>query len=238
MRVELADVSLNVYVDPAAKKQAKAMLAAYVGQRTKQLSEAREAELAALSTPDAWRGYQEGIRRRLSEYLGDFGPKCPLAAKIVDKIDRPKYVIEKLIFQSQPNYYCTANFYVPKGREFPRPGVLLSCGHLPTGKTFVEHHEACLGLVLKGYVVLALDPMGQGERSEYFDPASGEALVGLTVPQHHYLGRPSWLIGRTLVGYRVWDANRAVELLGVAARSRCRKARRDRQLGGRVLWPC
>jgi cephalosporin-C deacetylase-like acetyl esterase len=204
---------LCVYQDPAQKQQARAMLGAYVHKALDRLAKARERELAALATPEAWRQRQQAVRRRLGEFLGDFGPKCPLCARTVGKLDRPDYVIEKVIFQSQPRYYCTANFYVPKRAAFPRPGILLTSGHYPLGKGDPDNHEACLGLVLQGYVALALDPTGQGERSEYFDPKSGEPLVPLTVPQHHYLSRPSWLVGRTLVGYRVWDAMRAVDYL-------------------------
>ncbi len=129
------------------------------------------------------------------------------------KLDRPDYVIEKLIFESQPGYHCTANFYVPKRREFPRPGVLVTSGHSGPAKAYVLYHSVALGLVLKGYVVLALDPTGQGERSEYFDPETGKHLVPLCVSQHHYLARPSWLVGRSLAGYRTWDCIRAVDYL-------------------------
>ncbi len=105
------------------------------------------------------------------------------------------------------------NVYVPKNRPLPQPGVLFTCGHAADGKAAVLYHEACLGLVLKGYVVLALDPTGQGERSEYFEPETGKPLVPLCVSQHHYLARPSWLVGRSLAGYRTWDATRAVDYL-------------------------
>jgi dienelactone hydrolase len=204
---------LCVYQEAAQRQQARAMLGAYVTKALEPVAEARQRALAALTTPDAWRRRQQDVRQRLHEFLGDFGPRFSLDARTVSKLDRPDYVIEKVIFQSQPGYFCTANLYLPKRREFPRPGVLLTCGHAAEGKAYQLYHEACLGLVLKGYVVLALDPTGQGERSEYFDPTSGKPLVPLTVSQHHYLARPSWLVGRTLAGYRTWDAIRAVDYL-------------------------
>jgi cephalosporin-C deacetylase-like acetyl esterase len=211
--LQWAPAPLCVYQDSAERRQARAMLGAYVGKALDRLVKARRQELAALATPEAWRQRQHAVRRRLTEFLGDFGPKCPLCARTVGKLDRPDYVIEKVIFESQPGYFCTTNLYVPKRRQFPRPGVLLTCGHAAEGKAYRLYHEACLGLVLKGYVVLALDPTGQGERSEYFDPTNGKPTVPLTVSQHHYLARPSWLVGRTLVGYRTWDAIRAVDYL-------------------------
>ena len=205
--------TLRLYQTRDDRAQARSLLGQYIGAREAVLWEKRNQELQDLKSPDAWRRRQEQTRARLPQILGDFGPKCPLNAKIVGTLDRPDYTIEKLIFESQPKYYCTANVYVPKRRTLPQPGILFTCGHAADGKAAVLYHEACLGMVLKGYVVLALDPMGQGERSEYFDPQTGQPLVPLTVSQHHYLLRPSWLVGRSLAGYRVWDCGRAVDYL-------------------------
>lgn len=166
---------LRVYQTPDDRQQARSMLAQYLDEKTQILWQKRDRELGGLGSPDAWRARQEQVRSRLPEILGDFGEKCPLDARIVGRLDRPDYLIEKLVFQSQPKYYCTANVYVPKHRPFPQPGVLFTCGHAAEGKAAPLYHEACLGLVLKGYVVLALDPMGQGERSEYFERNRGTA---------------------------------------------------------------
>ena len=202
---------LRLYKTPDQQSAAQAMLETFISERLAQVADARDRELAALKTPEQWRERQAMSRARLKESFGRFGPKQPLHARIVGALDRTDYVIEKLVFESHPGYHCTANVYLPKGRDFPLPGVLFTCGHSAEGKAAPLYHECCLGLVLKGYVVLALDPTGQGERSEYFDPGTGEHLVPLTVSQHHYLSRPSFLVGRTLAGYRTWDGVRAVD---------------------------
>ncbi len=208
-----AKPTLAVYRTPDECKQARSMLARHVNEKAAALWAERDRELEALKSPEAWRARQEQTRARLREMLGDFTPKCPLNARITGKLAGRDYTIEKLVFESQPEYYCTANVYVPKRRSPARPGVLFTCGHAADGKAYHLYHEACLGLVLKGYVVLGLDPMGQGERSEYFDPKDGRPLVPLCVSQHHYLARPSWLVGRSLAGYRTWDCIRAVDYL-------------------------
>lgn len=210
---DVTGIPLRVFDEPSERAQAQGMLGAFVAKSMQPIIARRDQELADLASPEQWRQRQDRVREHLKEFLGDFGPKCPLDPRTVGKLDRPDYVIEKVIFQSQPGYFCTTNLYLPKRRPLPRPGVLLTCGHSAEGKAYHLYHETCLGLVLKGYVVLALDPTGQGERSEYFDPASGKPLVPLCVSQHHYLGRPSWLVGRTLAGYRTWDAIRAIDYL-------------------------
>jgi hypothetical protein len=110
---------LCVYQDAAQRQQARAMLGAYVTKALEPVAAARQRALAALATPDAWRRRQEDVRQRLNESLGDFGPKCPLDARTVGKLDRPDYVIEKVIFQSQPGYFCTTNLYLPKRTASP-----------------------------------------------------------------------------------------------------------------------
>lgn len=199
--------------DPIERTRLQRALRIRVEEGRQRLATDREDELTRAVTPEQWRAYQQRVRARLPEFFGDYGPKCPLNPQVTGRIERPGYVIEKLVFESQPRYFCTANVYVPRGRPFPAPGVLFTCGHASDGKAYHLYHECCLGLVLKGYVVLALDPMGQGERSEYVDPDSGNDRVPRCVPQHHYLGRPSWLVGRCLSGYRTWDCIRAVDYL-------------------------
>ena len=41
----------------------------------------------------------------------------------------------------------------------------------------------------------------------------GVAGLAMLLVQHHMLGRPSFLVGRTLAGYRTWDLIRAVDYL-------------------------
>jgi len=205
--------SLRLFQSIHDQRRAGGMLGQYLYAKLKPVREKREAELAALKTPEDWRARQKRTRARLHEFFGEFPERTPLNPKIVGRIEREKYTIEKLIFESQPKYYCTANFYVPKGRAFPLPGVIFTCGHAADGKAYHLYHETCIGLALKGYVVLALDPMGQGERSEYFDPETLKPLVPLTVAQHHYVGRPAWLVGWSLSGLRTWDCIRAVDYL-------------------------
>lgn len=206
--------SLLVYQGASAVAAGRSMVGAFLDRyATGPRKAEREAQLAALKTPADWFAYQKGLRARLAEYLGPFPARTPLNPQVVGTIEREGYAIEKVIYESCPGYFVTANFYRPKGRAFPVPGVIFVCGHSNEGKGWVLYHETCLGLVMKGYAVLAIDPQGQGERSEYFDAETLKNLVGTTVPQHHQLLRPSFLVGQTLGGYRTWDAIRGVDYL-------------------------
>ena len=41
-----------------------------------------------------------------------------------------------------------------------------------------SYQHMILNLVRKGFIVFAFDPVGQGERLEYYDPKTGKNIVG------------------------------------------------------------
>jgi cephalosporin-C deacetylase-like acetyl esterase len=184
------------------------LLAGMEAERRRQL----DAEIAKLKTPDDVRAYQKAVRARLAQVLGDFPERTPLRARIVGRFDLPKVTVEKIVFESQPDYYVTANLYIPRRRPLPAPGILVPCGHLIPGK-IGEYGNTGHCLALKGYVSMVFDPTGQGERSECLDPRTGRHRVALAVCQHHWTGKPCFLTDTTLAGYRTWDGIRCIDYL-------------------------
>ena len=93
--------------------------------------------------------------------------RTPLDLKTTGAFEREHYRIEKLLYQSRPDYWVSANLYIPTNMRPPFPGVLFQMGHSPNGKAADTYQRCCEGLVQLGYLVLAFDPMGQGERINY-----------------------------------------------------------------------
>jgi cephalosporin-C deacetylase-like acetyl esterase len=210
-------MTLGIFETTSDRLIARRMFSSYVRVHRDSLEKIRNSELSGLRSPAEWKARQEKTRDQLAKFFGEFPERTPLNARIVDKLDREHYTIEKVIFESQPKYYVTANLYVPKGRELPLPGVIFTCGHSDEAKAYDEYQMTCSGLALKGYVVLIFDPMGQGERVEYFDPETKKSFAEwgayFGVSQHHYVLRPAFLVDWTLSGLRIWDAIRAVDYL-------------------------
>lgn len=204
---------LEIYRTSKERLTGRRIFTDFVRSHIDSLVKERLSELSGLKSPAGWKERQKKIRERLTGIYGEFPVRTPLNARITGKIEHDLYTIEKVIFESQPGYYVTANLYVPKNRRFPVPGVVFPCGHSDDAKAFDEYHKTGLGLVLKGYVVFIFDPMGQGERSEYIDPATGKNLVTFGVEQHHYVMQPAFLLDWTLSGLRIWDGIRAVDYL-------------------------
>ena len=123
------------------------------------------------------------------------------------------YRIEKVIFESVPGLHVTALVYVPDAPAGPKPAVLVACGHSPLGKAFVNYQNIAGRLAKRGYVVICWDPVGQGERSQFWDAAQHRSRYNLVCGEHAILGNLATLAGTSLTRWMVWDGMRAVDYL-------------------------
>ena len=154
---------------------------------------------------------KEMVRAKLLDDLGglpDFNG--PLNPRITGEIRNDSYTIEKVIYDSLPGYYITANVYRPN-RPGRYPGVLLQAGHTQEGKP--ENQRIAANLAMKGFVVLCFDPVGQGERVQTYSPQLDAPLSGWSVPEHIEMGAQAQLIEQGLSRYFIWDAERSIDYL-------------------------
>jgi hypothetical protein len=173
--------------------------------------DAREAKIAAIRSADEARERQKYIREKILELIGGLPDYSgPLHATVTGTIERHGYMIEKVIFESLPGLRVTANLYRP-GTPGKHPGVLFALGHWQEGKPAAQQIAA--NLALKGFVVLAFDPVGQGEREQAWSPLLHASMIGGSTEQHNILGAQSLWIGQSFARYRIWDAKRALDYL-------------------------
>src|SRR5438876_8268453 len=78
----------------------------------------------------------DAFRRQIIANIGGFPERTPLNAKTVGVIERENFRIEKIIFESQPKFYVTANLYLPKNGTGPFPAILFPLGHEAGAKNF------------------------------------------------------------------------------------------------------
>jgi hypothetical protein len=120
---------------------------------------------AKLKTKADAKAYVRTAREKIAKCFGPFPQqKSPLNAKVTGKLERDAYTIEKVIFESRPGFYVTANLYVPHAAKKKKlPGVVGSCGHSHNGKAEPAYQSFCQGLARMGdgYVVLFLAPIHQ-----------------------------------------------------------------------------
>jgi len=174
---------------------------------------AREAHISLLETQADWQNRQKSVHRTLYEIVGPFPDKTPLNARIVGALQRPQFRVEKIIFESQPKFYVTGCLFIPEKRQDPAPVVIYCSGHTVDGFRNETYQRVILNLTLKGFIVFAFDPVGQGERLQYFDAETGGSKVGGPTLEHSYPGAQCFIAGSSLAQYMIWDGIRAVDYL-------------------------
>jgi len=170
----------------------------------------RVEHLATIEDVNKRRSY---VREQMLKDLGGFPDRTPLNARVVGVLERPGYRIEKVIFESQPHFYVTANLYLPKTGHPPYPAILYPLGHERGGKTNPTWQQMLGSLATKGFVALAWDPVGQGERLQIFDEDLRESKVGNSTTEHTVVGTQCMLVGDHLARYTIWDGMRALDYL-------------------------
>jgi dienelactone hydrolase len=167
----------------------------------------------AISTPQEVIDRQKAVVADLWKMLGDPPARSPLNPRVTGIIERPGYHIEKVAFESRRRLFVTANLYVPTaaGR---RPAILAPLGHSTNGKAWPSYQKLFSNLARKGYVVLAYDPFGQGERIEFPGSRPGESTIsGGGTGEHEHAGRRLILLGANFGLFRAWDGIRGIDYL-------------------------
>lgn len=191
---------------PTEPTEGDRILADYFDRETRRLT-ARNATF--LENVTDWPAAQAEMRRQLFEMLGlqPLPARSDLKAEITGTIERDGVIVEKIVFQSKPGLYVTANFYRPVKQEAPLPTILYVCGHGGVkidgvsygNKTTYQHHGNWFAK--NGYTCLILDTLQLGE------------IEGKHHGTHN-LGRWWWNSrGYTPAGVEAWNCIRALDYL-------------------------
>lgn len=191
------------------------MTDAYLATLEQQALAKRQSAVANLHDSASVHERQQYIRRTLVQELGGPWPeKTPLEARITGTIEHDDYQVQKVVFQSLPHFYVTADVYLPKRANKPYPAVLGLAGHSGDGKAFPNYQTVWVSLARRGFLVLAIDPVGQGERLEHLDPVTHKSLLPTGGTAEHMAdGLPALLTGTGIARYFVWDEIRAIDYL-------------------------
>ena len=198
---------------PLHSDQAPDMLLAFLAARLKALAESWDAERARIKTRADVEARNRFVRAKTRAMVHGWPDRNPLDAVTVATHQRDGYRVENVMFQSRPNFWVTGNLYVPSGSG-PFPGVISPCGHYALARMQPEYQYVYIDLVKAGFVVLAYDPIGQGERRQYWNPQTGQTEVAAASTFEHSMpGQVLLLMGEDLTHYRIWDGMRAIDYL-------------------------
>jgi cephalosporin-C deacetylase-like acetyl esterase len=193
-----------------------------------QYTASRALAVAQIHTRAQAEARQIRVRSQIISLIGAMPVRTPLNAKVLGETQADGFKIRKVIFESQPKFFVTALLYVPDGDApageqvatsgkssspgLKRAAILMTPGHGPSGKAGDAPTAAIFAR--NGFVVLSYDPIGQGERLQYPDPAKpGATLAHAATGEHGEASLQPMLIGETFAKYEIWDAMRGVDYL-------------------------
>ena len=225
-----------------------------------ELLAARRQTVARLQTEADWQHRSTDVRAKFSQIF-DYASQAeaperrtPLNPHVTKRTVHPTLnaTVEMLYFESRPGFFVTAGLWLPAddapGKDpvtGKRSGILFASGHSCQAwrrldePDYFDYHFLLLQLVRKGFVVLAYDPPGQGERLMYTNgtcPVEGpraactrynkvggcawDINTGVDLPwsggstnEHSYLGWQLLLNNVTAASVWVWDGTRALDYL-------------------------
>lgn len=164
-----------------------------------------------------WRAQLErilGLDRMLAQ------ERPPLALRTLWKREHELGTIEKIVFTSEPESDVPAYLCIPHGFEAPGPVFICLQGH-STGmhkSIAVDFHDEsqpietvgdrdlALGCMRHGVAALCIEQRAFGERADFDSPNNW-------VNRCHNPAMQALLLGRTLLGERVYDVDRAIDYL-------------------------
>jgi dienelactone hydrolase len=190
------------------------------------LYQRRPARLAFRATSlTEWQLWHARLTATLLDLLGGFDdPVCDLAPRVLERNELDGYVREKVLYWTRPETPVPAWLLLP-GDLQPgerRPALICLHGH-GRGKDEIVgiaedgtqrsepgeyQKDFAIQAVRRGYVVLAPEQYGFGERREPEDIQQSARKSSC-----RKLSLAALLLGRTVCGIRVWDVMRAVDYL-------------------------
>lgn len=167
--------------------------------------------IAAIHTQAEAERRKTAVRAKILELIGGLPEhNGPVPVVQFGAISGNGFRIEKIAYESLPKFYVTANVYVPDSPG-PFPAVILTPGHEATAK--LGQYNWGANLARAGILALAIDPLGQGERLQHFDPELGESKVGQGTGEHGIAEFATMLIGDHVSRYFINDGIRGIDYL-------------------------
>jgi cephalosporin-C deacetylase-like acetyl esterase len=206
---------INFLTDLPDFEHVRDMLPDYLNRTAFALLDQRQRTVAAIRTPEEVEKRRVYVRERMLAELGGLPERTPLNARVVGRVERDGYRVEKVVFQSQPHFYVTGNLYLPTRGQPPYPAVLFPLGHEIGGKSNADWQHVLVTVARRGFVAFTWDPLGQGERSQFYAADFESSELGETAytTEHTMLGAQCLLAGDNLARYTIWDGIRALDYL-------------------------
>ncbi|MBE6917866.1 MAG: hypothetical protein E7470_08225 [Ruminococcaceae bacterium] len=175
---------------------------------------------------EPWRA---AVKEKLTELLGDMPQRVPLNLQIEWEKEHDTFIEKRIVFDSEEDTSVPCHLWIPKNAKLPCPVIICLQGHssgmhISMGRTIYPgdavggDRDFAVQIVNEGYAALVLEQRAFGERY------TEKSLVSEDAPDLRkeqmklrtscfYPSLNALLLGRTLIGERVWDVSRAIDAI-------------------------
>ena len=145
---------------------------------------------------------------------------CDIKIEIEECVETDEYTRYRYIFESEKGCFVPCYLLLPRGEKKKYPVCICLQGHstgfhISIGNAKYEEDEKSLetstfaiDAVKNGFAALAIEQRGMGERTTLYERRGPALTCGC-----HYTAMTALILGRTLIGERVWDVSKAIDSL-------------------------
>lgn len=183
----------------------------------------KDKPLLAFDENANYQEWKEQIRQKYIELLGlDNIAKnaCEIKIEIEETFETDEYTRIRYVFESEKGCPVPCYLLIPKTEQKKFPVCICLQGHttgfhISIGEqkyegddVRVETSTFALDAVKHGYAALAIEQRGMGERTTLYQRRHPAITCGC-----YFTAMTALMLGRTLLGERVWDVSKAIDSL-------------------------
>ena len=177
------------------------------------------------STASDWNSWRDALLPKVQQTLGRMPEKPPLNPEIVAEWRADGLIKQKILIDVEEGLTAPILVFRPENVSSKTPAILACHGHGPGGKdpimgnlhftdnTGKPNPQNSYGLEMakQGFVTIAIDWRGFGERDDRLKPLYHDITHGRDLCNVHYLRAN--VLGMTMLGLNIHDASCALDYL-------------------------
>ena len=145
---------------------------------------------------------------------------CEIKVEIEECVEKEEYTRYRYVFESEKGCYVPCYLLIPRMQKEKFPVCICLQGHttgfhISIGEKKYEEdditlrsHTFALDAVKNGFAALCIEQRGMGERTTLQQKRGPALTCGC-----YYTAMTALMLGRTLLGERVWDVSKAIDSL-------------------------
>ena len=145
---------------------------------------------------------------------------CDIKVEIEERVETDEYTRYRYVFESENGCFVPCYLLIPRTQQEKFPVCICLQGHttgfhISIGEKKYDQDDKsletstfALDAVKNGYAALAIEQRGMGERTTLREDRGASLTCGCM-----FTAMTALMLGRTLIGERVWDVSKAIDSL-------------------------